>query len=168
MRAKKPSDLKVERHGMYKTREYSIWNAMKTRCLNPNGLRYHRYGARGITVCDRWLHSFKNFYEDMGARPSDKYSLNRIDNNGNYEPGNVEWATITEQALNKGQRKSKSGFTGVWCQQKSNTSTISRTKPWAARFKGRSKTYNLGYFHTAEEASQAYFDAKQKFIKGEL
>ena len=75
------------KHGMTKTRTYKSWQSMKRRCYSENHDAYYRYGARGIKVCDRWLESFENFYEDMGDRP-DKCTLDRIDPNGNYEPSN--------------------------------------------------------------------------------
>ena len=88
-------------HGMTHTPEYTAWCDMKTRCYNPNSNRYKQYGGRGIKVCDRWLHSFENFFKDMGARPSNEYSLDRIDVDGNYEPNNCRWATEQQQANNK-------------------------------------------------------------------
>ena len=79
---------------------YLSWQAMKDRCLNTKRRYYHRYGGRGITICDRWLHSFSAFLEDMGPRPTG-LTLERINNDGNYEPSNCRWATQHEQTLNQ-------------------------------------------------------------------
>lgn len=90
------------------TAEYTAWQQMKNRCTNSSGPHWANYGGRGIVVCDRWLHSFENFLADVGPKPSfvgedraRKYSLGRIDNDGNYEPGNVEWQTYTQQNNNR-------------------------------------------------------------------
>jgi hypothetical protein len=88
-------------HGMTGTVVYQAWLAMKARCGNPNGANYANYGARGITICDRWIESFENFLADMGERPGPGHSLDRIDPNGNYEPGNCRWATSKEQYENR-------------------------------------------------------------------
>ena len=87
-------------HGMSGTPEFTSWASLKGRCCNPNNPSFKRYGGRGITVCERWLESFDNFYKDMGPRPSLKHSLDRIDVNGNYEPSNCRWATQKEQCRN--------------------------------------------------------------------
>lgn len=86
-------------HGMWRTPTYRIWANMKQRCLNPQNSAFRHYGARGITVCGRWL-KFENFLADMGIRP-DGLELDRIDNDGNYEPDNCRWTTRSEQVLNR-------------------------------------------------------------------
>jgi hypothetical protein len=90
-----------EKHGMSNTPEYSAWCNIKKRCYDPSSKYYEHYGGRGIKVCDRWRYSFSNFYEDLGLRPSKDYSLDRINNNGNYEPSNCRWATKYTQVNNK-------------------------------------------------------------------
>ena len=88
-------------HGDSNSPEYRSWRSMLTRCLNPRHHNYHNYGGRGITVCDRWRKSFAAFLEDVGPRPSRSHTLDRFpDNNGNYEPDNVRWATPVEQHRN--------------------------------------------------------------------
>lgn len=87
-------------HGMGNSREYSSWMAMRTRCLKPHSKDYPRYGGRGITVYPEWAASFKAFYKYIGPRPEGT-TLDRIDPDGNYEPGNVRWATVMEQAQNR-------------------------------------------------------------------
>lgn len=109
------------RHGFTHTRTYRIWGGMKKRCLNPSEPNYHRYGGRGITLCDRW-HSFDAFLEDMGECPSG-CSIERIDNDGPYSRENCRWATILEQARNKSNNRK---FT-LWGE------TLTLTE-WAHRF----------------------------------
>ncbi len=83
------------------TPEYRTWQAMRYRCNVPTNDRYRWYGARGIRVCERWDNNFAAFLADMGKKPTPKHTLDRIDGDGNYEPGNCRWATPKEQAANK-------------------------------------------------------------------
>jgi len=87
--------------------EYRTWDGMKERCRNPNHKAYANYGGRGISVCERWL-DFESFLLDMGRRPSPTHSIDRINNDGNYEPGNCRWATRDEQ--NRNQRRRTKGL----------------------------------------------------------
>ena len=90
-------------HGMRHTREYTTWAGMIARCTNARDKYYADYGGRGITVCPQWRQSFATFFRDMGERPCG-LSIERMDNNGNYEPGNCKWATAAEQGRNKRPR----------------------------------------------------------------
>lgn len=89
------------KHGMHDSPENAAWRHMKDRCCNPKSQRFDRYGERGIKVCERWINSFENFYSDVGPRPSSEHSLGRIDNDGDYEPGNVRWETDDQQNSNR-------------------------------------------------------------------
>lgn len=88
------------KRGMH-TPEYRAWRNMLTRCYNPNYHEYHRYGGRGIRVCRKWRFSFAAFLADVGERPTDDHQIDRIDNDANYDPGNVRWTTRRKQLRNR-------------------------------------------------------------------
>lgn len=90
-------------HAMHDHPLYETWQAMRQRCNNPNASNFNRYGARGIRVCPQW-DSFPQFVADVGPKPTPSHTLDRIDNDGNYEPGNVRWATPKAQAANRRPR----------------------------------------------------------------
>jgi len=106
-------------HNKSHTPEYHVWAVMKYRCSNSNSNGYHHYGGRGISVCPEW-NDFQSFINDMGPRPSDRHSLDRIDNDGNYEPSNCRWATPQEQASNR--------RTNHWIRHNGMTKTV---KQWS-------------------------------------
>jgi hypothetical protein len=94
------------KHGLtHAVPEYHVWQSMRQRCLNPNHPGYRYWGGRGITICQRWASSFEAFYADMGPRPGPEYSIDRIDNDGNYELGNCRWATPVQQQRNRRDRR---------------------------------------------------------------
>lgn len=92
-------------HGKARSRLYGIWVAMKKRCHNSNHVAYDHYGGRGIKVCQRWIDSFEAFAEDMGEPPSDEHTLNRKENDGDYNADNCNWATEEEQQNNRSNNR---------------------------------------------------------------
>lgn len=111
-------------HGQVGTRAYRAWQRMSSRCNNPNATQWKWYGGRGIKVCGRWS-EFKNFFADMGGAPTDKHTIDRIDHNGNYEPGNCRWATMQEQQEHKRDRSDT-----VWLTHEGETLSVTE---WAKR-----------------------------------
>ena len=93
------------KHGLRRTPEYKIWDGIIERCCNPKSTAYANYGGRGITICKEWRTDFAAFLSAVGRRPNPKLSIDRIDNNKGYEPGNVRWATALQQAANKRPRQ---------------------------------------------------------------
>lgn len=106
------------KHGGWGSREWNLWHNMNRRCCDPNAMGYENYGGRGIQVCSRWAGKgtgFHNFLEDMGEVPSPQHSLDRIDPDGNYEPGNVKWSTSKEQARNRRNNRVITAFGRTQC-----------------------------------------------------
>lgn len=93
------------KHGEAKSSEYNAWRSMKKRCLNPKNFHFKHYGGRGIKISDEWVNSFENFINDMGKKPSKEYSLERLENNGNYTKENCIWATKMQQCQNQRTNK---------------------------------------------------------------
>ena len=148
-------DNPAYRHGMYGTPEYITWRAMIKRCANPNDPAFKNYGGRGIAVCDSWKNSFENFYADMGDRP-EGLTIDRIDNDGNYEKSNCKWATRTEQVYNQRIRKdNKVGVIGV--------SFYEDTHKYVAGIRSNGKKYYLGCFDTIQEAARARKQGELKY-----
>jgi len=122
--------LRFTKHSGSGSPTYKIWAAMIGRCENPNNASFHLYGGRGVTICDRWRESFADFLSDMGQRPSNRHSIDRIDPNGDYRLGNCRWATTTEQARNRRDSNNLTVFCVTknicdWCEQFSiNVSTV--------------------------------------------
>ncbi len=136
------------------SREYRSWNMMKNRCLCENHDSYPDYGGRGITICERWKNSFVNFLQDMGPRPQGS-SLDRIDVNGNYEPGNCRWATPQQQGRN----------TRIHCTNTSGVKGLSWSKErnkWEVKIYLNNKTIHLGRFANKDDAIRARKEGEEK------
>lgn len=137
------------KHGLHKTKEYALWEAIVGRCYNPNDKNYHHYGGRGIRLCDEWRSNPESFYnyiinlENYGEKG---YTLDRINNDGNYEPSNLRWADRHTQVANRGKQKSNtSGYVGV---------RVHKNK-YASRITVRGNEIRLGLYSTKENAVTA-------------
>lgn len=142
------------RHNMSKLPEYKVWKSMRRRCTNPKDAGYRRYGGRGITVCERW-NDFANFIADMGPRPEGT-SIDRIDNNGNYEPSNCRWADRFTQANNNRRNK--------WLEVNGVRKTYSQ---WANEI-GKESWFIRDRLHqglSAEDAVRAPHDKWRRWIR---
>lgn len=146
-----------KKHG-YSTRTiihplYKIWRGMVMRCNWPNRHEYENYGGRGIKIEFPNVESFIEYVEkNLGPKPTPRHSLDRINNNGNYAPGNLRWGSVLEQSLNKRKKSNaSSNFRGVvW---------IKRNKNWGSRIRLNGVTKTLGYFYSEIDAAEAYLSA---------
>lgn len=137
---------------------YNRWIGIKARCYKPGATAYEHYGGRGIRVCDRWLNSFEDFVADMGLPPDSTYTLDRVDNDGNYEPSNVRWATRSQQMYNKRKKPhSSSKYHGV--------SLNKQTKRYEAYITVNGKHVGLGHYTDPKEAARIY-DEQAMFYYG--
>jgi hypothetical protein len=142
---------------MSKTPTYYIWQAMRRRCENPNDRAYVNYGERGIRVCKQWQ-TFENFLADMGERPTDQHEISRIDNDGNYQPGNCQWTDdgLAQVRNRRKQKNTSSRFRGV--DYRADTC-------WRARITIEGKLRHIGLFKREKEAARAY-DAVARLHEG--
>jgi hypothetical protein len=141
-------NCRTRTHSLSKTKTYRTWIRIKSRCLNERERRYSEYGGRGIRVCERWLESFENFLADMGHPPSPSHSIDRIDNDGNYEPSNCRWATMSQQNKNRRCR----------CEKQSLCEGVTWNKvqrKWIARIYINGKPRHIGRFSLEAEAIAA-------------
>jgi hypothetical protein len=135
------------RHGMKKHAIWRAWKSLRDRCCNPNNPNYKYYGGRGISVCDRWLTSFENFRDDMLPSWQDGLQLDRLDNNGNYEPLNCRWTTASINMKNRScKAKIQSKYEGISWNTKRNKWEITNIRPM---------------FDVEEQAYAAYLQLKQ-------
>ena len=139
-----------KKHNLCNTRIHKIWRNLKNRILNPKYKKYEYYGGRGITICDEWKSDFMSFYNwAMSNGYSDDLTIDRIDNNGNYEPSNCRWTTKTVQNRNQRiQTNNASGYKGVSYKKDNNK--------YLVRININKKNIHLGYYKTAVEGAIAY------------
>lgn len=158
----KEQGYKNKTHGLSNLKEYAVYKGMVSRCQNKNHDRYHRYGGRGVKVCERWLESFENFYEDMGDRPSSKHQIDRIDNDGDYTPENCRWVTVSENSLNKEFKKGKLNIRNIYKDGNSYYAMVTRQR------NTRTSSYNRDLEHVIKLRDlwlKEYEEDEKKWIK---
>lgn len=148
---------------------YPIWSAMMRRCTSPSARNYHRYGGRGIKICDRWLkenHGFENFVNDMGVRPSRAHTLDRIDVNGDYCPENCRWATWKEQENNR-RNNNLIGFDGgfVTVSQLSEVLCLERNRLYILLNRGVDINYIIENRNNYLNKTRVYYDGQINYNK---
>lgn len=143
-------------HGKSNTPEYTCWEGIINRCYNKSNRSYRNYGGRGISVCKRWRNSFINFLNDMGLKPNPNLTIERINNNRNYNVTNCKWTTHTIQSRNQRKRKDNaSGVVGVsWCNSKSK---------WTAHIGLNNKQIMIGRFKIFKDAVDARKRAEREY-----
>jgi hypothetical protein len=137
------------KHGLSNHPLHQVWLQMKARCLNDKHKSYTHYGGRGISIYEKWLDDFKAYFDYVANLPGfgdSNLSLDRIDNDGNYEPGNLRWATKSQQRINSGSRRSKSGYIGVEFNRRRQVAK------WKASITVDGKRISLGHHMTAKDA----------------
>lgn len=143
------------KHGMHTHPLYHTWENMRSRCNNTKHHNYKWYGARGIKICERW-NDFSKFVEDMGEKPSSRHTLDRTDNNGDYEPSNCRWATHLEQTHNqRPSYKNKTGTNGVYYDK--------RYKTYRVSIGSGNKKYHLGSYKKLSDAINARRAGEKKY-----
>ncbi|HFR3796773.1 TPA: hypothetical protein ACHVHO_000712 [Streptococcus suis] len=143
------------KHGMHGTKEYNTWKGIKKRCYQKSYQHYDRYGGRGIVMCQEWKDDFMAFFKDVGKAPSGEYQLDRIDNNGNYEPNNCRWVTRQENCRNRNFKVGKSGYPGVSQRKNGKFQSFFNVD--------RNQRICVGTFETANEAHLARVLAIKEF-----
>jgi len=143
------------KHNKCHTPEYKIWAGLINRCENKNNYSYNDYGGRGISVCTRWRKSFILFLEDMGKRPDPKLSIERRDNNGNYEPENCYWATQVQQKRNtRTMKNNKTGIRGI---------NLTEHNKYQVRIGINKKQIIIGSFSSIKKAAEARKQAEIRY-----
>lgn len=144
-------------HGLSDHPLYTVWRSMKRRCYNPKHTKYDRYGGRGIKVCSSWLDSFITFYTAVVDGYKEGLELDRINNDGNYEPDNVRWVTRQQNLMNTSSRKgTTSKHKGVFWEK-------SRAK-WCVKIKSGNERRQVGRFDSEEDAALAYNEAAKELF----